>query len=45
MVDWFLFRIWGDDSSPVHLEAPVEEGMKMGIMVGFGWYVLSADQS
>ncbi len=31
--------------SPVDLEAPAEEGTKMGIMVGFGWCVLCAGQN
>ncbi len=51
MVDWFLFpflkdhQIWGKDLSPVDLEAPAEEGTEMGIIVDFGWCVLSAVQS
>jgi hypothetical protein len=37
-------QIWGNNSSHVDLEAPAEEGTKIGIVGGFGWCVLCAGQ-
>jgi hypothetical protein len=47
---WICFflkdhQIWGNGLSPVDLEAPAEEGTKMGIVAGFWCCVLCAGQS